>query len=126
LVKLRQAVRPVVRRPHYVLVSLALGVTLQGSLVLLNAWLGQACGLECSLAIWFFVWPLAKLSAVLPVTQGGVGVREAALAALFLPFGIPAALAVAVGLVFQSVVITGGFLSGPLAVLLGRIPHHDR
>jgi len=123
LVKLRQAVRPVFRRPHFVLASLTLGVLLQSSLVLLNAWLGRACGLECSLAVWFFVWPLAKLSAVLPVTQGGVGVREAALAALFLPFGVAAAVAVAVGLVFQSVVITGGFLSGPLSVALGRFPH---
>jgi glycosyltransferase 2 family protein len=99
-----------------------LGVTLQSSLVLLNAWLGQTCGLDCSLAVWLFVWPLAKLSGVLPITQGGVGVREAALASLFVPFGVPAALGVAVGLVFQAVVITGAFLSGPLAYFLGRVP----
>jgi uncharacterized membrane protein YbhN (UPF0104 family) len=66
---------------------------------------------------------LAKLSAVLPVTQGGVGVREAALAVLFASFGVPAALAVAVGLVWQAVVITGGVVSGPLAMALGYLPH---
>jgi uncharacterized membrane protein YbhN (UPF0104 family) len=122
LVRLRRTARSVVCRPQWVLASLTLGFTLQGSLVLLNAWLGRTCGLECSLAVWFFVWPLAKLSAVLPVTQGGVGVREAALAALLVPFGVPAALAVAVGLVFEAVVITGGLIGGPVAMALGRLP----
>jgi uncharacterized membrane protein YbhN (UPF0104 family) len=125
LVKLRRAASPIACRPQWVLASLALGVTLQASLVLLNAWLGRTCGLDCSLAVWFFVWPLAKLSAVLPVTQGGIGVREAALAALFVPFGVPAALAVAVGLVFEAVVITGGLIGGPVAVALARLPRPE-
>jgi protoporphyrinogen oxidase/uncharacterized membrane protein YbhN (UPF0104 family) len=121
LVKLRQAIRPVVSRPQFVVVFLVLGGTLQSCLVLLNAWLGQSCGLDCSLAVWFFVWPMAKLSAALPVTQGGVGVREAALAGLFVTFGVPAALAVATGLVFQAVIITAALISGPLALALGRL-----
>jgi uncharacterized membrane protein YbhN (UPF0104 family) len=120
LAKLRRAIRPALRQPQYVLASWALGISLQGSLVLMNAWLGRQCGLECPLAVWLFVWPLAKLSAVLPLTQGGVGVREAALAALFAPFDVKAAVAVAVGLTWQAVVISGGLLSGPLAMLLGR------
>jgi hypothetical protein len=119
LVKLRKASRSALQRPHFLLASLVLGVTLQGSLVCLNAVLGRACGLECSLAVWFFVWPLAKLSAVLPITQGGIGVREAALAALFATFDVPAALAVAAGLVFEGVVLTGGFAGGIIAVGLG-------
>jgi uncharacterized membrane protein YbhN (UPF0104 family) len=125
LVKLRQTTRSVAYRPQWVLAALALGFILQGSLVLLNAWLGRTCGLDCPLAVWFFVWPLAKLSAVLPVTQGGVGVREAALAALLVPFGVPAALAVAVGLVFEAIVITGGLIGGPVAVALGRLPRPE-
>jgi len=125
VVKLRQAIRPIYRRPQFILASLVLGVSLQGGLIVLNAWLGQACGLECSLAVWFFVWPLAKLSAVLPVTQGGIGVREAALAALFAMFDVSAALAVAVGLVFETIIITGGLIGGPIAVGLGRLPRPE-
>ncbi len=52
------------------------------------------------------------------MTQGGIGVREAALAALFAPFGVPAVLAVAVSLVFQVVVISGGLVGGLLSLLL--------
>ncbi len=119
--KLQQAARPVAQRPHYVLASLAIAVTLQSCLVMLNAWLGRACGLDCPLAVWFFVWPLAKLSAVLPVSQGGVGVREAALAFFFKMFSVSAPLAVAAGLVFEAVIIMGHLISGPIAVALGYL-----
>ena len=54
------------------------------------------------------------------MTQGGLGVREAAHAALFAPFGIPAVLAVAVSLVFQAVIISGGLIGGLISFLLGR------
>jgi uncharacterized membrane protein YbhN (UPF0104 family) len=58
---------------------------------------------------------------LLPVTQGGIGVREAAQAALFAPFGVSAVMAVATGLVFEVVIISGGLLGGVLALLLGRM-----
>jgi uncharacterized membrane protein YbhN (UPF0104 family) len=126
----RQVRRPWVRairalhaarsRPLRLTGALVLGVALQASLVFLNAWLGWACGIEIAWTAWLFVWPVAKLSAMLPITQGGLGVREAALAALFAPFGVPPSLAVAAGLVFQGVVISGGLAGGALARLLGR------
>jgi len=121
IVKVRAAARAFWRKRHIVLASLALGMALQTSLILLTAWLGRAVGLETSVRIWLFVWPLAKISGLLPVTQGGLGVREAAHAALFAPFGVPPVLAVAVSLVFQAVIISGGLIGGALAFLLGRV-----
>ena len=67
-----------------------------------------------------FVWPMAKLAAILPITQAGLGVREAALAALFAPLGVAPAQAVAAGLVFQSIVLSAGLVAGCIAWLLGR------
>jgi len=32
------------------------------------------CSFHCG--IWFFAWPLAKLAALLPLTQGGIGVEK--------------------------------------------------
>jgi len=58
------------------------------------------------------------------VTQGGIGVREAAQAALFAPFGVSAVMAVATGLVFEVVIITGGLAGGAIAWLLGRRPRN--
>ena len=120
LVKVRQAVRAMMRRPGRVAAALALAVGIQGSFALLNAWIGVWCGLDVPLYVWLFVWPLGKISAMLPVTQGGIGVREAALAALLLPFGVPAALAVAVGLIWQVVIISGGLIGGGISLAAGQ------
>jgi len=121
LARLRQAGRSMRRRPHVVLVSLAGGVTVQSSFVLLTAVLAQACGLHLRLRVWFLAWPLAKLAALIPLSQGGLGVREAALAALLVPFGAPAALTVAVGLVWQTVIYSGGLISGLLGLAARRL-----
>ncbi len=70
--------------------------------------------------MWLFVWPLAKLTAMVPLTQGGIGVREAAQGVLFVPFGVSIEKAVATGLIFQAIVISGNLIGGVLAALIGR------
>lgn len=120
LVKIRQALRALRRRPGRLASALLLGMLLQVLLVTLNAWLGDAVGIHISLVVWLFVWPLAKIAALLPVTQGGIGIREGALVVLFQPFAVSAASAMATGLIFTAVVMTGGLLSGLVAFLLGR------
>lgn len=121
LVRLRQRGRELAKAPGRVAAALAIGFTLQAALAMMNAWIGTFIGIEAPLYVWLFVWPMAKVSALLPITQGGIGVREAALAALFAPFGVPAVLAVAAGLAFQGVVIGGGLLAGLISLLLGRV-----
>ena len=112
LVSIRRSFSALRSKPSRMIIALVAGMTLQSSLVVLNYWLGLHVGVEASLPIWLVVWPLAKLSAALPVSQGGIGVREAALVALFAPFGIPAVAAVAAGLVFEAVILSGGMIGG--------------
>ncbi|MBT8403670.1 MAG: flippase-like domain-containing protein, partial [Gemmatimonadetes bacterium] len=121
LAKIRRSVRAVRSRPERIAEALAMGVSLQLLLVLLQAGLGSVVGLEIPLTAWLFAWPMAKLSALLPVTQGGLGVREAALAGLLAPFGVEPVLAVAAGLAFQGVIISGGLVGGAIAYLLARV-----
>ncbi len=120
LARLRGALGGLTARPGAVATALLLGLALQSALVLLNARLGAACGIDISLQAWFFAWPMAKISALVPVTQGGIGIREAALAGLLSPFGVEAVLAFAAGLVFQTIVLSGGLCGGLIAFLLGR------
>ena len=122
LVRLRAAGRSMARSPQYGLVALGLALAVQGSLVLLTRVIAEACGLHLMLRAWFFAWPLAKLSALLPITQGGIGVREAALAALLAPFGARAVLTVSVGLAWEAIIISGGLIAGAAAAVLGRPP----
>lgn len=112
--------RRLVRRPDLALAGLALSLTIQGSFVLLNAWLGRSIGIDVALGVWFLAWPLAKIAALAPISLGGLAVREGSLAALLLPFGVPAAQSVVCSLLWQSVLIAGGLLGGLVWLVLGR------
>src|SRR6266478_476643 len=118
LAQLRQAIRAVSRRPWRLVLAWLLGTSVQGTYVLLTALLGLACGLDLPLRVWLFAWPLAKIAAVMPITQGGIGVREAALVVLLAPFGAPASQVLATGIVWEGVIISAGLLAGLTAFLL--------
>jgi glycosyltransferase 2 family protein len=120
LARLRHALRSISRQPNKLLLGWLVGTLIQSTFLLLTARLAVACGLVLPLRLWLLAWPLAKLAALLPLTQGGIGVREAALVALLTPFGAPSHLVLAAGLVWESVIIAGGLLSGGVAFLLRR------
>lgn len=120
LVRLRNAAHAFRRQPQYVAASGCLALVVQGSFIWLTAQVAAASGLHLPFRAWLFAWPLAKISALIPLTQGGIGVREAALAALLVPFGARAVLTVAVGLVWEGVIITGGLIGGLAAFVLAQ------
>jgi hypothetical protein len=122
LVRFRRARLSMMRQPAKVLGALSLGMTVQIIFITLNVALAKACGLHLLFRAWLFAWPLAKVSAALPITQGGLGVREAALAALLLPFGAPAVPAVAAGFAWDAIMISGALVAGLFSLLLGRFP----
>ena len=117
--RLRDALAALGRRPLRLVLLLGASALIQGTLVLLAYQLALAVGLTISLGAWVFAWPLAKILAVLPISLGGLGLREATLAALLVPFGAVGAQVVAAGLVWQGVLfLTGGL--GALVVMLSR------
>lgn len=120
IVRLRNAAHAVRRQPFNVVASGCLALFVQGSFIWLTSRVANASGLRLPFRAWLFAWPLAKISALVPLTQGGIGVREAALAALLVPFGARAVLTVAVGLAWEAVIITGGLIAGLAAFLLSQ------
>jgi uncharacterized membrane protein YbhN (UPF0104 family) len=120
LVKLRRAGRSMARRPQYVLLALSLGLTIQMTFITMMAVLASACGLHLPYRVWIFAFPLAKLSALTPATLGGIGVREAALGALLKPFGVAFASGVAIGLMWETIVVAGGLLAGMITLVAGK------
>jgi glycosyltransferase 2 family protein len=121
LARLRHALNTVSQRRLTLMFGWMLGSVVQSTYLILTALLAISCGLFLPLRVWFFAWPLAKLAALLPLTQGGIGVREAALVGLLSPFGAPAHLVLAAGLVWEGVVIVGGIIAGLTAFLLRQI-----
>jgi uncharacterized protein (TIRG00374 family) len=119
LAQMREAGREILRQPRTMLKALSMSVVVQVAFISLNVVLAVACGLRLPYRVWIFAWPLAKLSAAVPITQAGIGVREVALAGLLRPFGAPVALSVATGLAWD-VVVVGGAIAGGLFALVVR------
>ncbi len=122
IIRLRHAARSMRGKPQRVATALCLGIFAQGSFIWLTSRAAAATDLHLLFRAWLFAWPLAKFCAVIPVTQGGIGVREAALVILLIPFGAPAVKTAAVGLAWEAVIISGGLIAGLAAFLLGRFP----
>jgi uncharacterized protein (TIRG00374 family) len=98
--------------------SLSIGI--QFAFALMNGVIARNIGAETSLAAWVFAWPLAKLVATLPISFGGLGVREASIAGLMTPMGYSAAGVVAASLVWQSIQFATGGLGALAHVLTQR------
>jgi hypothetical protein len=119
LAKVRVAAQGLAGRPGAAVVALLLALGVQGAFACANAVLGGAVGIDLPLAAWLLAWPLAKIVALLPISLGGIGVREAALAGLLLPFGVDPALAVAESLLWEAVLVAGGLVAGTASLAIG-------
>jgi hypothetical protein len=117
--RLHEAQASLMERPRVAFQALALSLAIQAGFVWLNLRLAIAIGIDQPAAVWFLVWPLAKLTAILPISLGGIGVREVALAALLAPFGVEAATAVAQSLGWEVVLVGSGLSAGAVALALG-------
>ena len=118
LARFRYGFRSVSQRSHVLVYGWIAGTLMQAVFLLLTEQIAVYCGLVLPLRVWFFAWPLAKLAAMLPLTQGGIGIREAALVGLLVPFGGARHLVLAAGLLWEAIVIAGGLISGAIVFAL--------
>lgn len=112
LLRAALAARKLGARPLAAAGAVLIGLAAQAALLLVNARLGEAMGLDAALSVWFVCWPLAKIAAMLPLSLAGLGVREAAFAALGARFGIAPATATAASLAWQGVLFAGSLVGG--------------
>lgn len=108
------------RSPRAMLAGLAASITIQGLFTVLAASLGYSIGIDVAPSAWLLAWPLAKIAGLLPVSLGGLAVREAALASLLVPFGVSFAEGVVASLLWQTVLIAGGLIAGAAWWYLAR------
>lgn len=102
--------------------AVAVTAVVQSAFVMTNVWMAADLGLDIGLAPWFVAWPLSKIIAILPISLGGIGVREAALVSLLAPFGAPSALVFVSGLLWQGVLMVSGLLGLAIGSLFGAAP----
>ena len=109
--KTLRALKTLMARPALGALGLTFCLALQAGFVAVNVPLGEMVGLHLDLRLWYLLWPLAKIAAMVPVSLGGLGVREMAFGLLVKPFA-DSELAVAESLIWQSILITGGLIAG--------------
>ncbi len=98
----------IVARGAALAAAVLISLVVQSAFVMTNVWLARQVGVTTGLPAWFVAWPLSKLIAVLPISLGGIGVREAALVSLLAPYGAPREAVLASGILWQAVLIVTG------------------
>ncbi len=100
--------------------AILISIAVQSAFVVTNVWLARQVGVTTGLAAWFVAWPLSKLIAVLPISLGGLGVREAVLVSLLAPYGADSNAVLASGLLWQAVLAVSGLTGLALTQILRR------
>ncbi len=120
IVRIRNIIFHLIKNPQRAFAAFVMALFIQSGFVLLNIILGTTCGIHIPLSVWFLAWPLAKLSALLPISMGGLGVREVALAVILERFGVPYTNSVGLGLLWETILIAGGILGGCIYLFLSK------
>ncbi|MGD1993762.1 MAG: lysylphosphatidylglycerol synthase transmembrane domain-containing protein [Anaerolineae bacterium] len=101
-------------------VGQALGISLVFNVVnvLINYLCGRAVGIDLSLGYFFITAPLISITLMVPISVGGVGIRDWVTVALFSPAGVGSSTAAAMSLAIYGVSAAAGLVGGGL--YLGR------
>jgi uncharacterized membrane protein YbhN (UPF0104 family) len=108
--RLQAAWWSVLARPRSLAAAAALSAGVQTAFVLTNVWLGAQAGVTLGAAPWFLAWALSKVTVILPISLGGIGVREATLVSVLAAYGAPPDRVLAAGILWQGALITGSVL----------------
>jgi hypothetical protein len=105
------------RREPALLAGVAVSVPIQALQAGLYGLVAHRLGFDIGWEWFLLLVPVAQIVAMLPLSLGGLGVREATLAALFAPLGVPAADIVAVSLAVHALTAAFGLAGGALVLL---------
>jgi uncharacterized protein (TIRG00374 family) len=101
------------------LAATGLTVFMQSSVIMSYYLLARTVGIPLSLITYFSIIPLVFLAGALPVSLGGVGMREGALVALLAAVGIDTQTAITLSLLYLFAHLAAS-MPGGLVILLGR------
>lgn len=107
-----------------ILIAVGVSVIMQGLAIFIYYFLGRGIGIGLSLTTYFAVIPLVFVAASLPISIGGLGVREGVLVGLLVTVGVDEQLAFALSLLYLLVLWTSS-LPGAF-VMLAAIKNKSR
>ncbi|HMP01227.1 MAG TPA: lysylphosphatidylglycerol synthase transmembrane domain-containing protein [Gemmatales bacterium] len=102
--------------------ALGLSLAIQLASIVQIAYMGRALGLDLGLGVYAVVVPLVALATMVPVSIGGLGVREGSFVVLLAPYGVPATTAVALGLSWLAMNVVVGLVGGLVYLASDAVP----
>jgi uncharacterized membrane protein YbhN (UPF0104 family) len=87
--------------------------------ILINFLCGRAVGIDLSLGYFFVTAPLISISLMVPVSIGGIGIRDWVVVALFDPVGVSSNTAASMSLSLYAVSAAAGLVGGLLYGIQG-------
>jgi uncharacterized membrane protein YbhN (UPF0104 family) len=112
---------PYRERPQFILLAVLWSFVVQAGGVLAVTLVARSLDVSLPALVWLSVVPLVALAMVLPISIGGLGVREKSFEALLPAFGVPAETALAIALLWGLCTTLAGLLGG-VVFLLERRP----
>lgn len=108
LLGITEAVHTYLSRPYLLVVLVLVSLTLQGTQIIIFLILGAGVEAALRASQYLFIVPVVLVAASIPVSVGGLGVREAAAITLFTSAGMTQEHAAAVALLFIPVLLLSG------------------
>ncbi|MDZ7840187.1 MAG: lysylphosphatidylglycerol synthase transmembrane domain-containing protein [Gammaproteobacteria bacterium] len=108
LLGITEAVHTYLRRPGLLGILALVSLVLQGMQIIIFLILGAGVDAPLDPSQYLFIVPVVLVAASIPVTVGGLGVREAAAITLFTSAGMSPEHAAAVSLLFIPVIVLSG------------------
>lgn len=108
LLRITEAIHSYLSRPGLLLALILISLLMQGLMVVIFMILGLGVGDPLAPARYVFVVPVVLVAASIPVTVGGLGVREATAITLFTSVGMSQENAAAISLLFIPVLLLSG------------------
>jgi glycosyltransferase 2 family protein len=121
LARLAGLMTPFMRRPTALIPAIILSLLLQFEIVLGQYVMSLGLGLSIPFSLFLLCVPIANAFASIPITIGGLGLREGAYVKLFGMAGVASTNAVALGLLSFSMAVIGG-LAGAIPFITTPIP----
>ena len=110
------------RAPLAALAVLAVSVAYQLTLVVAAWTVGHALGLNIGITVLLAFMPAVAMAQVLPISIGGLGLREGALVIFLHPLGVSSDHAIAFGLLFYALTLSVSLLGAPAFAVGTRRP----
>ena len=109
-------------QPYLLLLSIALGACFQFAAVWINIRFARELDIDIGFADWCWLFGVISVATMLPLTVGGIGLREGSFVGALALVGVPPEKALALSLAVFAILLAGAAIGGALEWTRRKMP----